>query len=81
MLPIIIVSKMYQLELVSVKHQLNITKVEVWVNQYLTNTTDTLQKQKIFQNYIFQKILVKHWLISVKHLVTISWEFSSVVIF
>ena len=58
MLPIIIVSKMYQLELVSVKHQLKITKVEVWVNQYLTNITDTLQKQL--------SVLVKYHLILVK---------------
>ena len=27
--------------LVSVKHRLKITKVEIWVNQYLTNITDT----------------------------------------
>ena len=58
MLPIIIVSKMHQLELVSVKHQLKITKVEVWVNQYLTNITDTLQKQL--------SVLVKYHLILVK---------------
>ena len=32
----ILLSKMYQL--VSVKYQLKITKVEIWVNQYLTNT-------------------------------------------
>ena len=58
MLPIIIISKMHQLELVSVKHQLKITKVEVWVNQYLTNITDTLQKQL--------SVLVKYHLILVK---------------
>ena len=33
-----LVSKMYQLVLV--KYPLNITKVEIWVNQYLTDITD-----------------------------------------
>ena len=32
---------MYQL--VSVKYQLKIIKVEIWVNQHLTNITDTNQ--------------------------------------
>ena len=34
-----LVSKMYRL--VSVKYRLKITKVETWVNQYLTDVTDT----------------------------------------
>ena len=34
-----LLSKMYQL--VSVKHQLKIIKVEIWVNWYLTDITDT----------------------------------------
>ena len=34
-----LVSKMYQL--VSVKYRLKIIKVEIWVNQYLTDITDT----------------------------------------
>ena len=34
-----LVSKLYQL--VSVKYQLKITKVEIWVNRYLTDITDT----------------------------------------
>ena len=34
-----LVSKMYRL--VSVKYRLKITKIEIWVNQYLTNITDT----------------------------------------
>ena len=36
-----LVSKMYQL--VSVKYWLKIIKVEFWVNQYLTDITDTNQ--------------------------------------
>ena len=36
-----LVSKMYQL--VSFKCWLKIIKVEIWVNQYLTNITDTNQ--------------------------------------
>ena len=35
-----LVSKMYRL--VSVKYQLKIMKVEIWVNQYLTDTTNIL---------------------------------------
>ena len=34
-----LVSKMYQL--VSVKYWLKIAKVEIWVNRYLNNITDT----------------------------------------
>ena len=40
-LPIILVSKMYQLVLV--KYWLKITKVEIWVNRYLTDITNTNQ--------------------------------------
>ena len=36
-----LVSKMYQL--VSVKYWLKMTKVDFWVNRYLTNITDTNQ--------------------------------------
>ena len=41
-----LVSKMYRL--VSVKYQLKITKVEIWVNQYSTNKTNTYP---IFNRY------------------------------
>ena len=34
-----LVSKMYRL--VSVKYRLEIIKVEIWVNRYLTDITDT----------------------------------------
>ena len=34
-----LVSKIYQL--VSVKYRLKITTVEIWVNRYLTDITDT----------------------------------------
>ena len=34
-----LISKMYRLVLV--KYQFKITKVEIWVNQYLTNVTNT----------------------------------------
>ena len=34
-----LVSKMYRL--VSVKYRLKIIKVEIWVNRYLTDITDT----------------------------------------
>ena len=36
-----LVSKMYRLVLV--KYRLKITKVEIWVNRYLTDITDTNQ--------------------------------------
>ena len=62
-----LVSKMYQLVLV--KYRLKIIKVEIWVNQYLTNIIDTnwylTDVTDILQNWF--SVSVKHWLISVKH--------------
>ena len=47
-----LVSKMYPL--VSVKYQLEIMKVDIWVNRYLTDITDTQPIQPIFYKTDFQ---------------------------